>query len=109
MILSTGMNDLKSISKSVKIINKYKTPLVIMHTTNSYPCPDENINLNCINTLQSFFKNKFYIGFSDHSIGEIAIQSSVLLGARVLEKHFTDSLKRPGPDIECSMDLKCVK
>ena len=109
MILSTGMNDLKSISKSVKIIKKFKTPLVIMHTTNSYPCPDENINLNSIKTLQNFFKNNFHIGFSDHSIGELAIQSSVLLGARILEKHFTDSLKRPGPDIKCSMDPKMCK
>ncbi|OUU62655.1 MAG: hypothetical protein CBC22_03960 [Alphaproteobacteria bacterium TMED62] len=109
IILSTGMNDVKSISKSVNIINKFKAPLVIMHTTNSYPCPDESINLNCIKTLQLFFKNKFHIGFSDHSVGEIAIQSSVLLGARILEKHFTDSLKRPGPDIECSMDPKMCK
>ena len=108
IILSTGMNNLQSISKSVKIINKFKTPLIIMHTTNSYPCPDENINLNCIKTLQNFSK-KYHIGFSDHSTGELAIQSSVLLGARILEKHFTDSLKRPGPDIKCSMDPKMCK
>ena len=43
-----------------------------MHTTNSDPCPFKNINLNCNKTLQNFFNNKFYIGFSDHSIGELA-------------------------------------
>ena len=109
IILSTGMNNLESISKSVKIIKKFKTPLILMHTTNSYPCPDKNINLNCIKTLQSFFKNKIHVGYSDHSVGEVAIQSSVILGARILEKHFTDSLKRTGPDIECSMDPRMCK
>ena len=109
IILSTGMNDLQSISKSVDIIKKQKTPLILMHTTNSYPCPDKNVNLNCIEVLQSFFKNKFHVGYSDHSVGELAIQSSVILGARILEKHFTDSLKRPGPDIECSMDPKMCR
>ena len=40
-------------------------------------------------TFCSFFKNKFHVGYSDHSVGELAIQSCVLLGARIFEKHFT--------------------
>ncbi len=104
IILSTGMNNLQNISKSVKIIKKNKAPLILMHTTNSYPCPDQNLNLNCINTLRKYFKNNYYIGYSDHSVGELAIQTSIILGAKVVEKHFTDSLKRKGPDIACSMD-----
>ena len=90
------MNNLQSISKSVKIINKFKTPLIIVHTTNSYPCPDENINLNCIKTLQNFFKKKFHIGFSDHSLWRTSNTVFSIIRARILEKHFTDSLKRQG-------------
>ena len=109
IILSTGMNDLKSISLSVKIIRKYKLPLVLMHTTNSYPCKDKDVRLDCIKVLRDYFKNTIPIGFSDHSVGELAIQSSVSLGANILEKHFTDSFSRKGPDILCSMDPKMCK
>ena len=80
-----------------------------MHTTNSYPCPDKDIGLNCIGILSNHFKNKIPVGYSDHSVGELAIQGAVALGARILEKHFTDSLNRKGPDIECSMDPKMCK
>tara|TARA_X000000950_G_scaffold285365_1_gene391102 strand:+ start:82 stop:1125 length:1044 start_codon:yes stop_codon:yes gene_type:complete len=109
IILSTGMNDLKSIKTSVKIIKKYKTPLILMHTTNSYPCPDKDVRLNCINIIKDYFKNKIMIGYSDHSEGELAIQAAVMNGAVILEKHFTDTLKRKGPDIKCSMDPKMCK
>ena len=44
IILSTGMNSLESISISVNIIRKYRTPLYLMHTTNSYPCPDKTLD-----------------------------------------------------------------
>ena len=109
IILSTGMNSLESISISVNIIRKYRTPLYLMHTTNSYPCPDKDIGLNCIGILSNHFKNKIPVGYSDHSVGELAIQGATALGARILEKHFTDSLNRKGPDIECSMDPKMCK
>tara|TARA_Y100001935_G_C17283224_1_gene498774 strand:+ start:97 stop:1140 length:1044 start_codon:yes stop_codon:yes gene_type:complete len=109
IILSTGMNNLKSISKSVNIIKKNKVPLILMHTTNSYPCPDRDIRINCITTIKEFFKNKYMVGYSDHSVGELAVQASVALGASIIEKHFTDSLKREGPDIKCSMDPKMCK
>lgn len=109
IILSTGMNSLESISISVNIIKKYRTPLYLMHTTNSYPCPDKDIGLDCIGILSNHFKNKIPVGYSDHSVGELAIQGAAALGARILEKHFTDSLNRKGPDIECSMDPKMCK
>ncbi len=109
IILSTGMNNIKSIKKAVNIIKKYKNPLVLMHTTNSYPCPDKDIRLNYITTLKNNFKNSCLVGYSDHSVGELAIQSAIFLGASVMEKHFTDSFKRKGPDIKCSMDPQMCK
>lgn len=109
IILSTGMNDLKSIAKSVSIVKNNKVPLALMHTTNSYPCNDKDVRLDCIKILKDFFNNKIPVGYSDHSVGELAIQSSVSLGATILEKHFTDSFERKGPDILCSMDPNMCK
>ena len=80
-----------------------------MHTTNSYPTPDDMVRLGCIKELYETFKNEIPIGYSDHSVGEIASQSAVLVGACLVEKHFTDTLKRKGPDIACSMDPQMCK
>ena len=53
VILSTGMNDIKAIKKSVKIIEKYKIQYALMHTTNLYPTPHKLVRLNAINELPS--------------------------------------------------------
>jgi sialic acid synthase SpsE len=103
VILSTGMNDIKSISKAVEIFEKYKTSLCLLHTTNLYPTPDKLIRFGAMQELQQAFPN-LVIGLSDHSIDNIACLGAVALGASVLERHFTDSKDRPGPDICCSMD-----
>tara|TARA_Y100000589_G_scaffold331899_1_gene387795 strand:- start:2208 stop:3254 length:1047 start_codon:yes stop_codon:yes gene_type:complete len=104
ILLSTGMNNLQSIDKAVQIIKKKKLPFVLLHTTNSYPCPDKDINLGCITEIKNFFEDDVLVGFSDHSVGSVAIEAAVALGACVIEKHFTDTLSRNGPDIKCSMD-----
>ena len=46
------MNDLQSINKAVQIIRKKKVPFALLHTTNSYPCPDKDINLGCITEIK---------------------------------------------------------
>ena len=102
IILSTGMNNLSSIAKAVDIIRKYKIPYCLLHCTNVYPTPDHLIRLGAITELKKAFPDAV-IGLSDHSIDNLACLSAVSLGASVLERHFTDSKKRPGPDISCSM------
>lgn len=104
IILSTGMNDLKSISKSVKIIRKYKLPYVLMHCTNLYPTPKKLVRLNCIDEIRKKFKDAI-VGLSDHTIDNFSCYGAAALGAKLFEKHFVDSkLKRSGPDISSSMD-----
>ena len=63
-----------------------------MHTTNSYPCPDKYIGLNCISELRAKFDD-LLVGFSDHSEGDLAALGAVSLGACVIEKHFTDTFE----------------
>lgn len=109
IIMSTGMNSIKSIEKSVKVIRKHKLPYVLMHCTNIYPTPNNLIRLNCIQELKKKFPDAV-VGLSDHSDTIYSCLGAVALGARVLEKHFIDNKKkRKGPDISSSMDIAELK
>ncbi|WP_064605360.1 N-acetylneuraminate synthase family protein [Photobacterium sp. J15] len=105
IILSTGMNDIPSIRKSVEIFRKHSVPYCLLHCTNVYPTPDNLIRLGGVEELQREFPDAV-VGLSDHSIDNLSCLGAVAVGASVLERHFTDSKDRPGPDIECSMDIK---
>ena len=82
-----------------------------MHCILNYPTKDENSNLNMITSLLTEFP-KNIIGYSDHTIPNKEmniITSSYLLGARVIEKHFTLNKKIKGNDHYHSMDFKDLK
>ena len=108
IILSTGMNDIKSIHKTVEIIKKHKTPLILLHCTSMYPTPPEKIRLGSISHLKNDFPD-IPIGFSDHSIENFAAFASVVLGVVLIEKHFTISKSWPGPDNFMSQEPKDLK
>lgn len=105
VILSTGMNDIPSIQKAVNIFRKHATPFCLLHTTNLYPTPDNLIRIGAMEELQNSFPDAV-VGLSDHSIDNLACLGAVACGASILERHFTDSKRRSGPDIVCSMDIK---
>ena len=103
IILSTGMNDLESIRPAVKILRKHQIPYALLHTTNIYPTPDRLVRLGAMNELQDTFSDAV-VGLSDHTVSNHACFGAVALGASILERHFTDSMTREGPDIINSMD-----
>jgi len=103
VILSTGMNSIESIRPSVEILRKAKVPFALLHCTNVYPTPPELIRLGAIGKLKEEFPDAV-IGLSDHSLSNYPCLGAVSLGASILERHFTDSMERSGPDISCSMD-----
>ena len=103
IILSTGMNDIKSIKESVNILKKSKVQFALLHCISEYPADTKKLNLDFINVLKKTFPN-VVIGYSDHSLGIIPSISAISKGALIIEKHFTDTKKRSGPDIICSMD-----
>lgn len=103
IILSTGMNTIKSIRTSVEILRKSKVPFALLHTTNLYPTPSHLLRLGGLTRLREEFPD-VVVGLSDHSLNNNACLASVALGAKILERHFTDTKDRPGPDIVCSMD-----
>jgi N-acetylneuraminate synthase len=103
VILSTGMNTIESIRPSVEILEAKNLPYVLLHCTNLYPTPADLIRLDAILELRQHFPNAV-LGLSDHSTTNFPAIASIALGARVLERHFTDTYERVGPDINCSMD-----
>ena len=103
MIISTGMNTIKSVKKTVEILEKYNISYALLHTTNLYPTPSHLVRLGAMTELKENFTNAV-IGLSDHTTSNLACLSAVALGASILERHYTDSMKRIGPDIICSMD-----
>ena len=103
VILSTGMNDLESIQKSVDILRENNVPFALMHCTSLYPTPYEKVRLGALNDLKKAFPDAI-LGLSDHSIGNYTCLASVVYGASILEKHFTSDKLWEGPDIEISID-----
>ena len=97
MIVSTGMNSIESVSKTVKLLNKYDIPHVLLHCVNLYPVNYNLIRLNKIPLLRNRFKNSI-IGYSDHSIGNSIPIAALGLGAKIIEKHFVINRKKNGPD-----------
>jgi N-acetylneuraminate synthase len=103
MIVSTGMNDLASVRRTVAAIRKYNVPVGLMHCTSMYPTPYEKVRLGAIRDLQDAFPD-VPVGLSDHSLNIWTCLGAVALGACMLEKHFTLSRTWPGPDTGISIE-----
>ncbi len=102
MILSTGMNDLSSVRRSLAVIQEAGAPVMLMHCTSLYPTPYDKVRLGAIPQMIDAFG--LPVGLSDHSLGIWACLGAVALGACLLEKHFTISRDWPGPDTGLSIE-----
>ena len=107
VIISTGMNSIESVKPSVEILRKANVPFALLHCTNIYPTPPKLVRLGAMSQLKQAFPDAV-IGLSDHTTSNYPCLGAVALGASILEKHFTDRMDRPGPDIVCSMDPKAL-
>ena len=103
MIISTGMNSLESVHQTVCFLKKKNAEFALLHTTNLYPTPNNLVRLGAMEILMNEFPD-LIIGLSDHTVSNHACFGAVALGASILERHFTDTMTREGPDIICSMD-----
>lgn len=108
VILSTGMNTIESVRTAVAIFDKHKVPVALLHTTNLYPTPIHLVRFGAMTQLHEAFPDKVF-GLSDHTLNNNACLGAVALGASILERHFTDTTSRTGPDIVCSMDEATTK
>lgn len=108
MIVSTGMNNLENIKKTVGIMESYGVDYALMHTTNLYPTPPYLVRLGAMQKMMKVFP-KVPIGLSDHTISNTACIAAMAMGAKIVERHFTDYKQRTGPDMVCSMDESELK
>ena len=102
VVMSSGMSYIDEITKAIKIVKK-KSRLVLLHCTSEYPTNLEDMNLKFINFLKS--KYNCFVGISDHSRNIFEIASTVALGVKMIEVHFTKNRKFKGPDHKISLTL----
>lgn len=103
MIVSTGMNNIPNIRKAVDIMERHSIPYALLHTTNLYPTGPSQVRLGAMCEMMKEFPNAI-VGLSDHTLNNNACIAAMALGAKVVERHYTDKMDRVGPDIVCSMD-----
>ena len=104
VIISTGMADVGDIDRALEAFRSVDNEdIAILHCISLYPTPPEEANLNQITSLKQQFPDNV-IGFSDHSEGITADLGATMLGAHIIEKHFTLDHNMPGPDQWFSMD-----
>jgi len=103
VILSTGMNSISSVGRSVDILRRHSIPFALLHCTSMYPTPYSAVRLGALRQLAECFPEAV-IGLSDHSPSNYPCLGAAALGACILERHFTSDKTWPGPDIAISMD-----
>jgi sialic acid synthase SpsE len=106
VLLASGASDMGDVQRAVHAILEINPQLVLMQCNTNYTAEDGNfdhIHLNVLNTYHSMFP-EVILGLSDHTHGHATVLGAVALGARVVEKHFTDDNERVGPDHPFAMN-----
>jgi N-acetylneuraminate synthase len=105
LILSTGMSTLEEIKESVALVGEEN--LILCHTTSSYPCPPDELNLRMIQTLRGMFSCP--IGYSGHEVGLVPSAVAVALGACLVERHITLDRAMWGSDQSASVEPQGIE
>lgn len=108
VLLATGASSLDDVDRAVDILRKNSTGYVLMQCNTNYTASHENfrfINLNVLTLYRDRYPDAV-LGLSDHTHGNATVLGAIALGARVIEKHFTDDNDREGPDHAFSMTPK---
>lgn len=104
--IATGASTIGEVQQAVHAILKINQQLVLMQCNTNYtasPSNYDHLHLNVLKTYAAMFPNVI-LGLSDHTHAVAPVLGAVTLGARVIERHFTDSNNREGPDHKFAMD-----
>ena len=106
MLMATGASTLVEVEAAVARISSVNPSIAVMQCNTNYTAEFENfkhINLNVLKTYAQVFPN-VVLGLSDHTFGHATVLGAIALGAKVIEKHFTDNNAQEGPDHKFSMN-----
>lgn len=106
LFIATGASNQHEVDMAMAVATKHTDKLVLMQCNTNYTASLENFKYISLNVLKGY-KQKYpnvVLGLSDHTPGHATVLGSIALGARAIEKHFTDNTSREGPDHKFSMD-----
>ena len=106
IFIATGASDIEDVTRAMVVLENNSAPVCLMQCNTNYTGDLENlkhINLNALKTFSKLWP-EVVLGLSDHTPGHATVLGAVALGARAIEKHFTDNKNSEGPDHAFSMD-----
>ena len=106
VLISTGAADISDVVRAMRLVEPINDQIVLFQCNTNYTARDENydhLNLNVLKTYKAMFPNAV-LGLSDHTHSPAPVVGAVALGARVIERHFTDDNDREGPDHKFAMN-----
>jgi N-acetylneuraminate synthase len=105
-LMATGAATMDEVRLAVEVAKKHTEDLVLMQCNTNYTASVENFHHIALNVLKAYAREfpETVLGLSDHTPGHATVLGAVTLGARVVEKHFTDNTQNEGPDHKFSMD-----
>ena len=111
VLLATGASTLDEVDIAMSTLLSHTNDIVLMQCNTNYTASLENFKYINLNVLKEYGRKypDIILGLSDHTPGHATVLGAVTLGARVIEKHFTDDVSREGPDHKFSMDFNTWK
>ena len=111
LLIATGAATMDEVRLAVRVAQKHCSELVLMQCNTNYTASLENFRFIALNVLKAYAREfpSVILGLSDHTPGHATVLGSIALGARVIEKHFTDDNGREGPDHKFSMTPRSWK
>ncbi|MCF6278218.1 MAG: N-acetylneuraminate synthase family protein [Anaerolineales bacterium] len=106
ILIATGASDIGEVTRAVRAVQEVTDEIILMQCNTNYTASDSNydhLNLNVLKTYATMFPDML-LGLSDHTHSPAPVVGAVALGARVIERHFTDSNDREGPDHKFAMN-----
>jgi N-acetylneuraminate synthase len=106
VLLATGAATLDDVDRAMRVLLNAQVPIVLMQCNTNYEGSIHNVHHVNLSVLRQYSElyPEVTLGLSDHTPGHVTVLGAVALGARVIEKHFTDDISRVGPDHGFSMD-----
>ena len=108
VFIATGASSMNEVELAMQVLDKKNIPICLMQCNTNYTASLENFKFINLNVIESYKKKfpKLFLGLSDHTPGHTTVLGAVTLGAKVIEKHFTDDNLRDGPDHLFSLNPK---